>query len=158
MFPDAGIDAGEYLMQFSDEERAADWRELLAAPGEQIVCVAENDGGEVVGFALGALDHVAAPFQSELLAIHVLPASRSRGIGKRLFLAVANQFRVQGCSSLWLWVLAGNSHARRFYERPGGQFVRDKHATIGKNEVAIEIVEVAYGWSDIDALIGHLSE
>ena len=158
MFPDAEINAAEYLAQFSDQERGQDWTDLLTAPGAHTAYVAETDAGQVVGFALGVLDHVAAPYQSELLAIHVLPASRNQGIGKRLFVAVASQFRVHGCSSLWLWVLAGNRNARHFYEQLGGQFVTEKRGIVGKNEVAIEIVEAAYGWPDIDKLIGHLTE
>jgi ribosomal protein S18 acetylase RimI-like enzyme len=157
MFPDAGIESEQYLAEFSDEERTEDWRELLAAPGEQIVYVAENEAGEVVGFALGAPDHIAARYQCELSAIHVLPGYRGQGIGKRLFAAVANQFKAQGCSSLWLWVLKGNLRARRLYERLGGQFVTEKRSMVGKNEVGIEIAETAYGWLDIDDLIGRLS-
>ncbi|MHB8625111.1 MAG: GNAT family N-acetyltransferase [Aggregatilineales bacterium] len=208
MFPDAGIDAEKYLAEFSDEERAEDWHELLTLLGEQsvsrsrfgsippspspsparregenapgkplplygggvwgggpgqdrdlqIVYVAENDAGQVVGFALGALDHIAAPYQCELSAIHILPSYRGQGIGKRLIAAVANQFKIQGCSSLWLSVLTGNSRARHLYERLGGQFVSEKRATVGKNEVGIEIAEAAYGWSDIENLLDHLAQ
>ena len=155
-FPDAGLNVGEYLAQFSDEERAEDWRELLTSPGDQITFAAENDVGDVVGFALGVPDHLSAPYQCELVAIHILPAYRNQEIGKRLFAAVANQFKAQGCSSLWLWVLTGNAAARRLYERLGGQLAGEKRSEVGKNEVGIEITEVAYGWPNIDDLINRL--
>jgi len=59
--------------------------------------------------------------------------------------AVANLGR-QGIKSLLLWVLTDNP-ARRFHERLGGQYVREKEIDIGQQP----LLEVAYGWPDLSA-------
>src|SRR5579859_7033031 len=133
MFHDSGIDAAAYLAEFSDEERAEDWNELLNAPGNQLIFVAESDDAEIVGFALGIPESSPdGKYASELSIVHLLPAYRNQGIGRQLFAAVARNLKDEGRGSLFLWVLSGNTGARRFYERLGGQlFGANKHM-VGK--------------------------
>lgn len=154
MFPDAGVNAENYLAEFSFEERAEDWEEFLAAlPDNRLVYVATNPLDEVVGFAVGQQETgTDALYASELGVVHLLPAYRNQGIGRQLIGTVAQQLSQRGCGSLWLWTLKGNP-ARRFYERLGGKVVGEETKTLGKNEVTIEITEVSYGWPDIDQLI-----
>jgi GNAT superfamily N-acetyltransferase len=73
-------------------------------------------GGELAGFTYlgpGEEDGVA-----ELSAIHADPAFVGTGVGRALMLDALPALRRIGPRAV-LWVLEGNSRARRFYERGG---------------------------------------
>jgi hypothetical protein len=48
----AGILPDDYLAHFTYEEQTQDWRDLIAAGGSNILLVAPDASGEVVGYAL----------------------------------------------------------------------------------------------------------
>ena len=149
----ANILPDPYLAQFSHEEETQDWRNLLAHPANNLVYVAEQDSGLVVGYALGRAGPVAGyPYMSELVALHVLPTFQRRGIGRRLFAAVASDLRRHGATSLLLWTLAANP-IRHWYERLEGQYVTEKSRTFDRASVT----SVAYEWPDIDQLYTALT-
>ena len=60
---------------------------------------------------------------------------------------VAQDLLTRQVESMLVWVLAKNS-ARRFYERLGGIFLREKQIKIG----SVDLLEAAYGWADIRQL------
>lgn len=101
------------------EERRQTWTErLLAPPANQYTAVAEADG-DVVGFVCtyGA-EHER--WGSMLDNLHVLPAWQGKGLGKALFLrSVGWCAREYPDAGMYLLVLAGNTRARRMYERHG---------------------------------------
>ena len=141
----AGILPDHYLAGFTYEDREADWQELLSDPGARVVYVAENDGGEVVGFVCGGPEESGNPrYLSEIYAIHINRSYHRQGIGRRLIAVAAGHLREQGYRSLLLWVLADNP-ARGFYERLGGRLAGEKTNDFDGESV----VEVAYGWIDI---------
>jgi GNAT superfamily N-acetyltransferase len=55
----------------------------------------------------------------ELYAIYVDPGWWSAGAGRALLTAALNGLRATGFPDAVLWTLAGNTRARRFYERAG---------------------------------------
>jgi GNAT superfamily N-acetyltransferase len=145
----AGILPQEYLAHFTYAEQEQDWRDLLSSQPQDIVYVAE-DAGEIIGYVLGrAGPSEIAPYDSELVALHIRRSHQHKGSGRRLVAAIAEQLRQRGCSSLMLWVLAANP-ARSFYERWGGQLIGERRINLGENDVAA--IEVAYGWPDIPSL------
>jgi len=146
----AGLLPEEYLAHFSYEEQEQEWRDWLPSHPDDILLVAENDGGEVVGYALGrpGLAKIAG-YESELLALHVRRLWQRMGIGRQLVSVLAGQLKRQGCTSLMLWVLRGNP-ARAFYEKLGGQLIGEQAITL--DERGTTAVEVAYGWRDIQCL------
>ncbi|HEY6597236.1 MAG TPA: GNAT family N-acetyltransferase [Asanoa sp.] len=79
--------------------------------------VAECDG-RLVGFTYvgpdGDDDGVA-----QLYAIHLEPQEQGKGLGRLLMVDALDALRAAGWPRVVLWVLAGNAHARRFYERGG---------------------------------------
>ena len=108
--------------------------------------VAETEGCEIVGFAYGAPEREGNPlYRGELFAIYVLQGHQRRGVGRRLFSALARHFISQDIDSMLLWVLKDNHPARQFYELMGGEYVEQKTITIG----GTDLIEVAYGWKDI---------
>jgi ribosomal protein S18 acetylase RimI-like enzyme len=146
----AGILPPAYLAHFTYKEQEQDWRDLLSSEQHDSLCVAETDAGEIVGYALGRPGQsTIAPYESELVALHVRHSYQRQGIGRQLVTAIAERLRQQACSSLMLWVLAENP-SRLFYERLGGQLVGRQTIRLGEGNVSA--VEVAYGWSNIESL------
>ncbi len=155
MFPDAGVNAAEYLSRFSYDEREEDWRDLLnALAPAQCVFVAEANSGQIVGFGTGnAESNPNAMYKSELAVVHVLPNFRNQRIGRQLMRAIVTKLALAGYPSLWLWTLKGNTRARALYEQLGGVLVGDQTKRIGKDDIELEITEVAYGWPDIEKFL-----
>ena len=119
----AGIFSPAYLEHFTVEEQMQDWYDWMMNRPRDLLYVAQTDNGEIVGYVLGrpGLTKIA-PYDSELVAMHVRQAYQKQGIGRSLFQKVAEQLRQQGCASLMLWVLEKNP-ARSFYEKLSGQQV-----------------------------------
>ena len=123
------------------------WKQALTADRPAMsMLVAETDGGEVVGFACVAPEREGnRVYRGELFAIYVLQGHQRRGVGRRLFSAMARHFISQDIDSMLLWVLEDNHPARQFYELMGGEYVDQNTITIG----GTDLMEVAYGWKDI---------
>ena len=146
----AGLLPQEYLDRFSYEEQADDWRTLLAAPQGDLLCVAEIEAGQIVGYGLGRPGPTEiVPYDSELVALHVRRAHQQLGVGRLLIATLARRLRQADCASLMLWTLAGNP-ARTIYKRLGGQLIGQKATLLGEGDV--QASEVAYGWLEIDDL------
>jgi len=167
----AGLMPADYLARFSLEEQEQDWRDMLAEPAGDILLVAEADGGEIAGYAVGRPGPVqvlalqagkelpAGTYDAELVSLHVRRALHKQGFGRALVRATAKALHDQGCTSLALFVLAGNP-ACFFYERLGGQRVGEKRWMIPASEAGtwddfdFEVVETAYAWPNIAVLSG----
>ena len=145
----AGILPSDFLASLSYEEREQSWSRTLSAPdGRSFTCVAEDGEGRIVGFASGGREREGDPtYRGELYAIYVLAQCQRRGIGSRLTAAVVRRLVEQDIDSMLLWVLAGNP-SRGFYENLGARRIREKPAKVG----GIEVIEVAYGWSNLQSL------
>jgi GNAT superfamily N-acetyltransferase len=139
-----GLLPDEFLDALSWEQRFPGWVDRLdpapTGPGGTLVA---GDGGAVIGFAsIGPARDTdrARPGHWELYAIYLDPARWGRGDGSQL-LAAASATIPSGVRDVSLWVLDGNSRARRFYERHG--FAADgtrKDDVIG----GAAVVEVRY--------------
>lgn len=142
----AGIFPQAYLDQFSYEEQEQDWRDWMTSRPEDLLYVAETATGEMVGYALArpGLTEIP-PYDSELIALHVLSGHQRQGVGRQLVAAVAGQLRQRGSRSLMLWVLEENG-ARGFYERLGGKLLDESKLNW------CDTLEVAYGWPAIEVL------
>jgi GNAT superfamily N-acetyltransferase len=138
-----------YLDRFSYVEQTRDWQDLLSSASNEVLFVAENRQGEIVGYALGRAEtDPRATYDSTLAAMHVRRSQQRQGIGRRLLIAVVQELQAQGCRSLWLSTLAGNPvHA--WYKRLGGVPIGELRYMVEE----VEIVEIKYGWSDIDVLL-----
>jgi ribosomal protein S18 acetylase RimI-like enzyme len=147
----AGLVSDEVLANLSYERRESQWREVLDARHE-VVYVAENEAGQIVGFASGGPERSGDKgFDGELYAIYLLAEYQKQGIGSQLTLAVAKRLAKIGFRSLFVWVLSNNP-ARGYYERIGGQRAAEQDIEIGGSK----LVESGYGWRDIGELIEGL--
>ena len=142
----------EILSGLSYDEREALWNGILNSSRADRHCyVADAPNTGVVGFAHGGAASKNSPtFDGEIYAIYLLEQYQRMGLGRRLFISVAERLLDDGMSSFLLWVFEENHSARRFYESLGGEVVRNQEINIG----GADLVEVAYGWSDIERLVG----
>lgn len=112
-----------FLAGLSVERRTSAWKEIIGATSwpSTGVLVAENDAGEVAGFAhvCASRDDDARPDVGEVTSIYVAPDAWRRGAGRMLLDAATASLQAAGFTIVTLWVLDSNDPARRFYERMG---------------------------------------
>ena len=106
----AGLVDEGYLARMSEEKCVA-----LARKWPQNTIVAKENG-KVVGFSCYSTDENN---NGEVVALYVLQSHQGRKIGYALMNAAVE--KLADCGSIMLWVLKGNEHAIRFYERYGFQ-------------------------------------
>jgi GNAT superfamily N-acetyltransferase len=97
------------------ESRVARYREGIAAlpPGMRL-WVAER-GGRIVGHTNVTVDKTLG----ELSALYVVPEEWGSGVAGALHEEAVAGMRELGATEATLWVVEGNTRARRFYEREG---------------------------------------
>jgi GNAT superfamily N-acetyltransferase len=90
------------------------WRGRMSGPGVHVMAFA---GQQPTGIAATFIpDSSPAP---ELVSMWVRPASRSRQVGAALVDEVLAWAHEKGHPEIRLWVVAGNTAARRLYENTG---------------------------------------
>lgn len=140
LMPDSVLDNQSF-------ERRRDWWKSVVNERGQQVLVAEEDH-QIVGFAYFGAERENDPiYRGELYAIYLLSDYQQKGLGRLLVKSSAQGLLGLGMSNMLLWVLSKNP-ARRFYEKLGGVYLRDKPLEIG----GVNLQESAYGWDDIHSL------
>jgi len=140
----------DYLAQLSYQKRESNWQEILSNVKNtgDFVCVAENQSGQIVGFAAGGCERTGKyVYQGELFAIYILEEYQRQGIGQQLVRKVATKLAELSLNSMLVWVLGDNS-ARKFYEFLGGEKVDEQQTS----RAGVILKEIAYGWMDITVL------
>jgi hypothetical protein len=84
---------------------------------DHLALVAEDDAGEIVGFALAKVDD--HPGFGYLADVYVAPGSRRQGAARRLIRGATERLRHQGVKAMFLDVDLDNPPARATYERLG---------------------------------------
>ena len=141
-----GIMPDEYLANLSYEQRENFWSKILSGAPENgyFTYVAEDESGEVIGFASGGEEPLGDPvYKGDLKAIYILQNHQGKGIGRCLMQAFAKKLHLLGIDTMLVWVLADNS-ACQFYAALGGNPVHEKEMEFGGKS----LIEVAYGWMD----------
>ncbi|MFJ7335096.1 GNAT family N-acetyltransferase [Streptomyces sp. NPDC101116] len=117
-----GLIPQSHLDGLSVEADAERRRAYLAQAGGDVVnLVAEDAGGELVGWACHGPYREGATLtgDAELYAVYVHPDQVGRGVGRALLTESVARCTAVGHGRLLLWVLKENDRARRFYERAG---------------------------------------
>ena len=142
----------EFLAGLSCEQRMTSWMNQLSdAEMNKFIFVADDPAKGIVGFASGGPERSGlTDYSGELYAIYLLQTAQRGGIGRRLVSAVARRLADLGHVSMMVWVLADNP-SRGFYEKLGGVCIAEKLIELAGKE----LVEVAYGWGDLQNLIGN---
>jgi len=148
-----GIVPDDFLDHLTTESRLSQWeKNIRSGEKDQILVVAEQPDGNIVGFACGGKEREGKlAYDGELYAIYLLKEVQQTGIGQRLAKQVVNYLRNLNMKSLIIWALERNS-ACRFYEKMGGTPVHTQSIRIAGQD----LIEVGYGWEDL-SLFGEKS-
>ncbi|MCW3792087.1 GNAT family N-acetyltransferase [Paenibacillus sp. LS1] len=148
-----GIVPDDFLDHLTTESRLSQWeKNIRSGEKDQILVVAEQPDGNIVGFACGGKEREGKlSYDGELYAIYLLKDVQQTGIGQQLATHVVHHLRTLNMKSLILWALERNS-ACRFYEKMGGVPVHTQSIRIGGQD----LIEVGYGWEDM-SLFGEKS-
>ncbi|MET8975304.1 GNAT family N-acetyltransferase [Streptomyces sp. NPDC004539] len=89
--------------------------------GENVVNLVAEQAGTVTGWACHGpyREGELRTDDAELYALYVDAAHHGSGVGHALLQESVRQLAARGYTRLYLWVLKGNTRARRFYERAG---------------------------------------
>ncbi|WP_137939935.1 GNAT family N-acetyltransferase [Chitinivorax sp. B] len=149
-----GILCDRYLDEQVITERSAIWHDRLTLPtSDQSVLVAEHED-LLAGFVCTYLH--TEPGWSYLDNLHVDHRFKGQGIGTQLVARAADWcYRHRPQDGLFLWALAANMPARRFYEQLGAQHSADG---IWAAPDGIQIPEHRYEWQDLGPLTARLKE
>ncbi|WP_339838095.1 GNAT family N-acetyltransferase [Paenibacillus sp. FSL R7-0272] len=141
-----GIVPDHVLHLLTTESRLVQWeQQLRASENDQILIVAEDEEGEIVGFACGGKEREGKlPYDGELYAIYLLQSHQNSGIGRQLVKQVVQHLQTCKIDNMMIWALEQNP-ACRFYEKMGGIPVHTQSIRIGDEDLE----EVAYGWPDL---------
>ena len=144
-----GIVPDTYLDNLSYESRERMW---ISGIEQDNVYIAEDDNGQIVGFASGGKERTGKydRYVGELYAIYLLEGQQGKGLGRKLVQTVVDDLKEKKLNSMLIWALKENP-ACRFYEMLGGK-------QIDTAEIEIEgkkLSEIAYGWDDLADLRGR---
>jgi ribosomal protein S18 acetylase RimI-like enzyme len=135
-----GLVTDEYLDSQSVDDRESYLMSWFSepAPGSGIF-VAEGSGG-IVGFVMfsASRDDDASDDTGEIPMIYVDPGLFGRGVGRSLLSHAMDALWALGFLRATLWVMKGNKHARRFYERLGWSW----DGTVGQRQCGGAEVDV----------------
>ncbi len=139
-----GIVPDLYLNNLSAEEREQNWLNGIKENG---VYIAEDESGEIVGFATGGKERTGKyqAYDGELYAIYLLKTAQGKGLGRKLFEVIVDDLKKKGFNSMLIWALADNP-ACHFYEKLGGKRIDTAEIEIGGKRLG----EVAFGWQGFD--------
>jgi len=122
-----GIIPAAVLNNLSVPAEIVNWRRILSlgpATGTRVWVVVHD--AAILGFSsVGpSRDYGEDPRRvGEVYTIYLTPAAWGRGLGAELLDAALSDLVSRHCSIATIWVLEGNTRARRFYELSG--FTRD---------------------------------
>jgi GNAT superfamily N-acetyltransferase len=140
------------LARLSIAGEAIRWQRMLDRPraGAGSVAFVADQQGSIVGYGSCGeqrtellRDH---GFTAEIGELYVVRSAQRQGAGSGLMKAMAAALIDRGHRAMSLWVLKENAPARGFYECLGGTPIAEKREGL---------VEVAYGWPDLQRLSGR---
>lgn len=121
----AGLMPQDFLDSLDVARRTERWSRILASADlPRSGAFIADDGTGVVGFAhiCPSRDQRASSETGELAAIYTLSSAWGRGVGRALMTECVQSLASAGFAIATLWVLDGNTRARRFYEAGGWTF------------------------------------
>jgi len=143
----SGFAPAGYLAGPVDTELLGYWTRALAAPPPGSFLLLDEAGGDLRAFISVKLG-VEPGYEAFIYALHVDPALRGGGIGRRLLGVAMQRLLAAGQRSVALRAYDGNPGAIRFYLRLGGRI--EGH---GLDEIGgVTFPDTLIGWRDLDAL------
>jgi len=126
-------------------QRVTSRRQILRDETIYKLVAYETTRGEIVGFSDAGRSRQPGRWSGELYAIYLEHHAKRYGLGEEMFDRTASWLKANGMSSMIIWVLENNTHARRFYEAMGGRTGTRMHSRVG----GFPVVELSYVWDQI---------
>jgi GNAT superfamily N-acetyltransferase len=150
---------GAYRDEFLDNDVGQDridvWEKRMSGPTPNQFVVIAEEARQLVGFAC-AYGREDESWGTLLDNLHVRREHQRHGTGTGLLLEVAAWCRAHYADcGVYLWVLAENGQARRFYERLGA---RDCGGSAFVPPGGGEINSRRYAWANVDEILHGQSE
>lgn len=140
-----GLISDDFLNKITVETRRKLWIRNFESPNkDEIMYVAEDEAGMIIGFANGGARREQDTYDAELYALYLLKEHQGKGLGKQLIRSVSQNLLQKNYSSFMTWVLAGNP-AIHFYHSVGGESISSIEVKIGDELLE----EIKIGWKDI---------
>lgn len=114
-----GLMPDDFLAALSVDERTEIWSGALARPNPSQLALAEVDGALAAFCIYGPTRDDESPDVAEIYAVNVHPDRWGKGAGRALCEYAYGEAATRGHTVMTLWVMSGNTRARRFYERLG---------------------------------------
>lgn len=137
-----GILPDSILDTMDTARRAAMRREILGDADALNLVAYDTTRGELVGFCNAGRSRRQGPRVGELYEIYIVDRAKRFGLGRELFESTTAWCRAHEMSSMIIWVLEGNHHARRFYAAMGGR----EGQRIASAVRGYPVVELSYVW------------
>ncbi len=115
-----GLIPDSFLQGFTYQKREEAFRRALIANSEETYLI-EDDARAVGILTIGACrdSDLDAGRTGEIWGIYIVPDHWRYGVGTRLVHEAERMLQSRGYRDVVLWVLEGNTSARRFYEAMG---------------------------------------
>jgi GNAT superfamily N-acetyltransferase len=131
------------ILDTMDTARRATMRREILMDGEALNLVAyDTTFGDLVGFCNAGRSRRQGPKTGELYEIYIVDRAKRFGLGRELFESTTAWCRASQMTSLIIWVLEQNRHARRFYEAMGGR----EGQRIQSSVRGYPVIEQSYVW------------
>ncbi|RLQ94575.1 GNAT family N-acetyltransferase [Falsibacillus albus] len=142
------IMSDEFLMKISYEQRTDLWNKNISKDGNYVF-VAENNNGDIVGFAdCGKRENNEVEDSGDLTSIYILEEYQGIGIGKELMKQLFLQFQELNYNKVFVEVLKDNK-ARFFYEFYGAKLLKTEKIKIA----SVELELLIYGWDNVKDVV-----
>lgn len=146
-----GIIPSQYLANLSYEKRTDLWKRNIAR-ADNLVVVAEENEGKIIGFAdaqkreTNTVDHTC-----DLTSAYLPKEYQGLGIGKKMMNELFHHFTQMEVSKVFVEVLEANP-TRYFYEYCGAELVKTLQVEIGGETLP----ELVYEWNDLEDVLARL--
>lgn len=141
----------EYLDNLSYSQRTELWKRNIGDK-KNFVIVAENNGGQIIGFAdAWKRENNNEDHSIDLTSIYLLESYQGKGVGKMLLKELFEYFKSAGYKKVFVEVLEENN-TRLFYEHYGAILVD----TIQINIAGKKLNESVYLWDSVDEVLEKL--
>jgi ribosomal protein S18 acetylase RimI-like enzyme len=138
----------EFLRNLSYEQRTDLWNRNISKDGNYVF-VAENNKGEIVGFAdCGKRENNDVDNSGDLTSIYLLEEYQGRGIGKKLMKELFLQFQELNYNKVFVEVLEDNK-TRFFYEYYGAKLLKTEKIKIA----GVELELLIYEWDNVKEVV-----
>lgn len=123
--------SSDFLKNAAQEEHRIHWQAVFSkSENNKVVFVAEETGGEIVGFICIKLRDDPR-WGAYIDSLHISSTLRGKGVGKALLRHGAEWIHsIDAQSPLYLWVFKDNHRATAFYQKLGGEIVEQTQSDI----------------------------